>query len=171
MNTADPDRSPAGTETAWAYTHLPRGRHHDADLVAETVEQLEAAVERAAPGFRAGVLARKVRGPVELEAANPNLRAGTMNGGTAALHQQLFLRPHPGLGRADSPIGRLFLAGSSAHPGGGVHGACGANAARAALAAGGRFGPLYRGVTRGLNRAILDSRADPPGSADEKVHL
>jgi phytoene dehydrogenase-like protein len=42
-------------------------------------------------------------------------------------------RPLPGLARAETPIGRLFLAGASAHPGGGVHGAAGANAARAAL--------------------------------------
>ena len=42
-------------------------------------------------------------------------------------------RPVPGLGRADTPVDGLFLAGSTAHPGGGVHGACGANAARAAL--------------------------------------
>jgi phytoene dehydrogenase-like protein len=42
-------------------------------------------------------------------------------------------RPVPGLGGAATPIDRLYLAGSSAHPGGGVHGACGSNAAHAAL--------------------------------------
>jgi phytoene dehydrogenase-like protein len=42
-------------------------------------------------------------------------------------------RPIPGLGRAETPIRGLYLASASAHPGGGVHGACGANAAHAAL--------------------------------------
>ena len=59
---------------------------------------------------------------------------GALNGGTAQLHQQLVLRPIPGFGRTETPIRGLFLASASAHPGGGVHGACGANAARAALA-------------------------------------
>jgi len=44
-------------------------------------------------------------------------------------------RPIPGLGRAETPIRGLYLASASAHPGGGVHGACGSNAARACLAA------------------------------------
>jgi phytoene dehydrogenase-like protein len=52
-----------------------------------------------------------------------------------AFSQQLVFRPVPGLGRAETPIRGLFLASASAHPGGGVHGACGANAARAAIAA------------------------------------
>jgi phytoene dehydrogenase-like protein len=46
----------------------------------------------------------------------------------------LVFRPVPGLGRAETPIKQLYLGSASAHPGGGVHGACGANAARAALA-------------------------------------
>jgi phytoene dehydrogenase-like protein len=49
------------------------------------------------------------------------------------LHQQLVFRPVPGLSGAATPVDRLFLAGASAHPGGGVHGACGSNAAHAAL--------------------------------------
>jgi len=42
-------------------------------------------------------------------------------------------RPVPGFGRAETPIGGLYLGSASAHPGGSVHGACGANAAKAAL--------------------------------------
>jgi phytoene dehydrogenase-like protein len=66
------------------------------------------------------------------------LAGGAVNHGTAQIHQQLVFRPVPGLGRAETPIARLFLAGASAHPGGGVHGAAGANAAAAALRPGSR---------------------------------
>ena len=133
MTTADPGRSPAGTESAWAYTHLPR-RDWSPGEVAAAAERLEAEVERHAPGFRDLVAGRLVQGPGDLEAAEPGLVGGAVNGGTASIHQQLVLRPTPGLGRADTVVPGLFLAGSSAHPGGGVHGGCGANAARAALA-------------------------------------
>ena len=70
-----------------------------------------------------------------LEAADANLVGGAVNGGTAALHQQLVFRPTIGLGRPETPVRGLYLASASAHPGGGVHGACGANAARSALMA------------------------------------
>jgi len=63
-----------------------------------------------------------------------NLDYGAVNGGSAGLHQELVFRPYPGIGRAGTPVKGLFLANSSAHPGGGVHGAPGSNAARAALA-------------------------------------
>jgi phytoene dehydrogenase-like protein len=73
--------------------------------------------------------------PPILEASNANLVGGAVNGGSAQLHQQLVFRPIPGLARAETPVRGLYLGSSSAHPGGGVHGACGSNAARAALAA------------------------------------
>ncbi|MCK8677724.1 phytoene desaturase family protein [Streptomyces lichenis] len=144
MTTADPTRSPAGTESAWAYTHVPRrirgdagdagltGRWdaHEAEVFADRVEEQ---VERFAPGFRSLVRARRVLAPPTMEAMDANLRDGAINGGTTAMHQQLFLRPVPGTGRPETPVAGLFLASASAHPGGGVHGAPGANAARAAL--------------------------------------
>jgi phytoene dehydrogenase-like protein len=133
MTTADPSRSPEGTESAWAYTHLPRKSWTPGEVEA-AAERVEAEVERHAPGFRDLVVGRLVQGPGDLESADPGLVGGAVNGGTAAIHQQLVLRPTPGLGRADTVVAGLFLAGSSAHPGGGVHGGCGANAARAALA-------------------------------------
>lgn len=140
----DPSRQPAGAETFWGYTHVPRevradaggdgleGRWDDRER-ALMADRMEGELERFAPGFRDRVLARHVAAPPDLEAANANLVGGAINGGTAQLHQQLVLRPFPGLGRANTPIPGLFLASASAHPGGGVHGACGANAARAAL--------------------------------------
>jgi phytoene dehydrogenase-like protein len=54
-------------------------------------------------------------------------------GNPLPVHHQLVFRPAPGLGRAETPVPGLYLASASAHPGGGVHGACGANAARAAI--------------------------------------
>jgi phytoene dehydrogenase-like protein len=147
MTTADPSRSPAGTESAWAYTHLPHGIEFDDALISEQVQRIEATLERHAPGFGALVVGRYVQSPARLQEENPALVHGAVNGGTAQLHQQLIFRPVPGLGGANTPIDRLFLAGSSAHPGGGVHGAPGSNAARTALARAGALGPARRGAT------------------------
>jgi len=140
----DPSRQPRGAETFWGYTHVPREVRGDAGGAGITgrwdegereamADRMQAELERVAPGFGAKVLGRHVSGPPDLEAADANLVGGAINGGTAQLHQQLVMRPFPGLGRAGTAVPRLFLASSSAHPGGGVHGACGANAARAAL--------------------------------------
>jgi phytoene dehydrogenase-like protein len=140
---ADPTRQPAGCETAWAYTHLPQELRGDAageiaapltrDGAARLADRVEATIERLAPGFRSLVRGRFVAAPADLEAHDGNLVGGAIAGGTAQLHQQLVFRPVPGLGRPETPVRRLFLSSASAHPGGGVHGGPGANAARAAL--------------------------------------
>lgn len=134
MTTADATRSPEGTESAWAYTHVPVRSLDEPGALDKHVDRMTEAVERAAPGFSATVLARAVQSPASLEAADSNLRGGAINAGTSAVHQELVFRPVPGLGRPETPVPGLYLAGASAHPGGGVHGACGWNAARAALA-------------------------------------
>jgi phytoene dehydrogenase-like protein len=134
MTTSDPTRSPQGTESAWAYTHVPAGSLDDPAAVEAHVDRMTAAVERVAPGFSSQVLARSVQSPTALWTADSNLVGGAINAGTSAVHQELFFRPFPGLGRPETPVPGLYLAGASAHPGGGVHGACGWNAARAALA-------------------------------------
>ena len=125
----DPGRAPEGREVAWAYTHIAQGAEWTG-----VPERMEEEVERLAPGFRASIRARHVFTPPLLEAADANLVGGALNGGTARLGRQLFLRPTPSsLGRPETPVRALYLASASAHPGGGVHGACGANAAHAAL--------------------------------------
>jgi phytoene dehydrogenase-like protein len=144
MTTSDASRSSAGTESAWAYTHLPRGVSYRAAAIARHVARVEATVEARAPGFLHTVQARRVQAPVDLESADANLVSGAVGGGTAHIHQQFVLRPVPGLGRAETPVDGLYLASASAHPGGGVHGAPGANAARAALRRAGPGGRLHR---------------------------
>jgi len=119
---------------------------------------VEDTVEHAAPGFTDAVVGRFVQTPADLEAADANLAGGAVNGGTSAVHQELFLRPTPGLGRPETPVASLYLASASAHPGGGVHGACGWNAARAAHAVDardrGRLGPQScYGVLRSARNA------------------
>ncbi|MFF4091110.1 phytoene desaturase family protein [Streptomyces nigra] len=144
MTTSDPSRSPQGTESAWAYTHVPHEIRADAADEGVTgswnakeqelmADRMERQVERFAPGFRRRIRARRVLAPPTLEAMDANLVGGAINGGTTAMHQQLLFRPVPGTGRPETPVPGLFLASSGAHPGGGVHGAPGANAARAAL--------------------------------------
>ncbi|MFD4153466.1 phytoene desaturase family protein [Streptomyces hydrogenans] len=144
MTTADATRSPAGTESAWGYTHVPqeirgdaggdglRGRWDEREK-AVVAARVEAGIERLAPGFRASVLDRRVLAPPDLERMNAALVGGAVNQGTTSLHQQLVFRPVPGTGRPGTPVRGLYLASAAAHPGGGVHGAPGANAARAAL--------------------------------------
>ena len=145
MTSSDPSRSPAGTESFWAYAHVPQQVRGDAgeggirgtwdrDDCERFADRMQARLERLAPGFGDRVVARRVLGPHEMEARDANLVGGALNGGTAQLQQQLVFRPVPGLGRAETPVKGLYLGSASAHPGGGVHGACGDNAARAALA-------------------------------------
>jgi phytoene dehydrogenase-like protein len=138
----DPSRQPAGKETAWAYTHVPRQIRGDVageitsldgDGGQRMADRMEEQMELRAPGFRGLIRHRHVQRPSDLEHHNPNLVGGAISGGTMQLHQQLVFRPMAGLGRPETPIKRLYLASSSAHPGGGVHGSCGANAAAAAL--------------------------------------
>jgi phytoene dehydrogenase-like protein len=150
MTTADATRSPAGTESAWAYTHVPHHIKADAGDDGLTgrwdrreqeamADRMEHEIERWAPGFRSRVVSRRVLAPPTIETMDANLFGGAINGGTAAAHQQLVFRPTPGTGRPETPVKNLYLASASAHPGGGVHGAPGANAARAALRAGSAF--------------------------------
>jgi phytoene dehydrogenase-like protein len=142
----DATRAPEGKEVAWAYTHVPQDVRADAgedgltgrwdETEAERfADRIEAQIEPLAPGFRALIRGRHMFTPVSFEQANRNLVGGALNGGTAQLHQQLVFRPVPGLARPETPVPGLYLGSASAHPGGGVHGGPGANAARAALSA------------------------------------
>jgi phytoene dehydrogenase-like protein len=122
----DPSRAPAGSHTGWAYCHVPHGSTVDKTAV------IEAQIERFAPGFRDLILARHTRNTAQLEAYNPNLIGGDINGGAATL-TQLFTRPIVRLDPYSTPDPRIFLCSSSTPPSGGVHGMCGYHGAQSAL--------------------------------------
>ncbi|WP_272269727.1 MULTISPECIES: phytoene desaturase family protein [unclassified Rhodococcus (in: high G+C Gram-positive bacteria)] len=109
MSTTDPSRSPPGTEAVWAYTHVPR---RDLEWTAARRERfadrIQTVVELHAPGFTGSILGRVIQSPIELEQPNAALVGGAINQGTSALHQQLIFQATPGLGRADTPVDRVF---------------------------------------------------------------
>lgn len=155
MTTADGTRSPSGTESAWAYTHLPRGISDD-ETATVLAQRMDEALEAHAPGALANVVHRQVQLPGDLEHADANLVGGAVGGGTTQMHQQLVFRPIPGLGGPRTPVDGVYLAGAAAHPGGGVHGMCGAHAAAAALADHGAIGRLRGRVRNMITHAIFD---------------
>jgi phytoene dehydrogenase-like protein len=91
-------------------------------------------VEEYAPGFKASVIDRQVLSPVDIEATF-NLTGGNIFQGAMSLNKLFMFRPAPGYANYRTPVKRLFLCGSAAHPGGGVMGAPGWNAAREMLKA------------------------------------
>jgi phytoene dehydrogenase-like protein len=85
-----------------------------------------------APNFKRAVIARQVLSPLDLE-RRFGLTGGNIFQGAMTLSQLFFLRPVPGYADYRSPIRGLYLCGAATHPGGGVMGACGYNAAREIL--------------------------------------
>jgi phytoene dehydrogenase-like protein len=88
-----------------------------------------ATVERHAPGFTRSVIARQVFSPVDLEETF-GLTGGDIFHGALGLDQLFSARPLVGYADYRGPVRGLYLCGSGAHPGGGITGAPGYNAAR-----------------------------------------
>ena len=89
-------------------------------------------MEIACPDIRDRIEHMEVRSPLDLE-REVGLTEGNIFQGELTFDQLFFNRPVPGYAGYDSPVRGLYLCGSSAHPGGGVMGAPGANAARTIL--------------------------------------
>jgi phytoene dehydrogenase-like protein len=86
-------------------------------------------MERFAPNFRRAVIHRQVLSPVDLE-RRFGLTGGNIMQGVMSLSSLSFMRPVPGYADYRTPVRGLYLCGAATHPGGGVMGACGYNAAR-----------------------------------------
>jgi len=135
-STIDDSLAPAGMHVASLFCQhanpdlssvLP-GRTWD-DVREEVADVMVATVDRFAPGFGASVLARRILSPLDLE-REFGLTGGDIFHGALSLDQLFSARPV--LGHADyrMPVPGLYLCGSGAHPGGGVTGIPGRNAAR-----------------------------------------
>ena len=126
----DRTRAPLAGQTLYVYSRVPSdlpggwdaARERFADTIVERIEGL-------APGFRSLILARKAHAPNDLERMNANLLGGDLGGGSNAWNRQLLFRPAFPYFRYRMPVDRLYLCSSYAHPGAGVHGMCGYNAA------------------------------------------
>jgi len=135
--------------SAWDPTVAPPGQHWMSNFVqycppqlAEgpwTPEQRDAfgrvvidKIERYSPGFSDLIVHMEVRTPHEIE-NEIGLTEGNIFQGELTIDQLLFNRPFPGYGQYRMPVKKLYMCGSSTHPGGGVSATCGANAAREIL--------------------------------------
>jgi phytoene dehydrogenase-like protein len=135
-STVDDTLAPRGAHVASLFCQhfaptLPGGRSWDeareqaADVVIDTVN-------RYAPNFKASVLARSTLTPLDME-RDFGLTGGDIFHGALSLDQLWAARPMLGYGDYRAPLKGLYLCGSGAHPGGGVTGLPGHNAAREIL--------------------------------------
>jgi phytoene dehydrogenase-like protein len=119
----------------WAYSRVPSRFGGDGWIGKETfADRIEKRIEELAPGFRQLILGRAIFAPDDLERMNENLVGGDLGGGSAQFSHQLIWRPAFPYFRYRTPVRGVYLCSASAHPGAGVHGACGFNAANMALA-------------------------------------
>jgi len=128
----DPSMAPPGKHimsifVQYAPFHLRRGDWDDrreelGDTVVDTLAEY-------APNLPKAILHRQVVTPLDLD-REFGLTGGNIFQGELWPHQLFFMRPVPGWAQYRSPIKGLYICGSGAHPGGGVMGAPGANAAR-----------------------------------------
>ncbi|HWI85154.1 MAG TPA: NAD(P)/FAD-dependent oxidoreductase [Sphingomonas sp.] len=148
-STVDDSLAPAGKHVASLFCQqfapvLPDGRSWDdaretaADLIIDTVEQW-------APGFRKSVLGRQILSPFDLERIF-GLIGGDIMHGHMSLDQLWAARPILGNAAYRGPIPGLYMCGAGTHPGGGVTGAPGHNAARAILHDRTLLGRVFRGA-------------------------
>ena len=136
-STLDDSLAPKGQHVASMFCQqvapeLPNGRSWD-DAREEVADHMIATVDRMAPGFKASVLGRQILSPLDLERTF-GLVGGDIMHGVLSLDQLYSARPVLGHGNYRAPVAGLYMCGSGTHPGGGVSGAPGHNAAREIIA-------------------------------------
>ena len=135
-STLDPSLAPKGKHVASLFCQhfrydLGPNRSWD-DEREQAADAIIAMVDGHAPGFKASVLGRQIHSPLDLE-RRFGLIGGDIFHGKMGLDQLFSARPMIGAADYRMPLKGLYLCGSGAHPGGGVTGAPGHNAARAVL--------------------------------------
>jgi phytoene dehydrogenase-like protein len=107
--------------------HLPDGRSWD-DVKEEVADHIVDTVARHSPNFRQAIVGRQINSPLDIE-RKLNMVGGDIFHGALHLDQIFSLRPAPGHADHRMPVAGVYLCGSGAHPGGGVSGIPGRNAA------------------------------------------
>jgi phytoene dehydrogenase-like protein len=135
-STIDATLAPAGRHVASLFCQhfapkLPGGRSWD-EAKEEAADRVIDLVTELAPNFRKSIIARRVLSPADLE-REFGLTNGDIFHGCLHLDQIFSLRPAPNYAQYRTPVAGLYLCGSGAHPGGGVTGLPGHNAAREIL--------------------------------------
>ncbi|MGD9801337.1 MAG: phytoene desaturase family protein [Parvularculaceae bacterium] len=136
-STMDDSLAPEGAHVASLFCQqfaptLPDGRSWD-DAREEAAALIIDTVTKYAPNFRESIIASQLHSPLDLE-RKFGLVAGDIMHGRLSLDQMFSTRPQPGFADYRMPVDGLYLCGSGAHPGGGVTGAPGHNAAKAIIA-------------------------------------
>jgi phytoene dehydrogenase-like protein len=136
-STLDDSLAPPGHHVASLFCqhfrfNLPDGRSWDDEREA-AADTIIATVDAQAPGFAKSVIARQIHSPLDLE-RRFGLIGGDIFHGKMGLDQLFSARPMVGAANYRMPLPGLYLCGSGSHPGGGVTGAPGHNAAQAILA-------------------------------------
>lgn len=147
-STVDDSLAPPGCHVASLFCQqfapeLPGGRSWDDEREA-AADLIIATVNDHAPNFAASIIARQIHSPLDLE-RKFGLVSGDIMHGAMSLDQLWSARPALGHGAYRGPIGGLYMCGAGTHPGGGVTGAPGHNAAREVLADRSLLGRLRRG--------------------------
>ncbi len=132
-STLDDSLAPPGRHVASLFCQhvapvLPGGRSWD-DQREAVADRMIATVERYAPGFAASVIGRQIKSPLDLE-RDFGLIGGDIFHGALSLNQLFSARPMLGQAGYRGALPGLYLCGAGTHPGGGVTGAPGHNAAR-----------------------------------------
>jgi phytoene dehydrogenase-like protein len=135
-STMDDSLAPAGKHVASLFCQqfspeLPGRRSWD-EARDEAAETIIDAVTKYAPNFRDAIIATQIHSPLDLE-RKFGLVAGDIMHGRLSLDQMFSTRPQPGFADYRMPVKGLYLCGAGAHPGGGVTGAPGHNAAKAII--------------------------------------
>jgi phytoene dehydrogenase-like protein len=108
----------------------PRGAAAWDEVKEAVADDLLAQLSAAAPNFTPDtILARLVRSPVDIEAANAHMIHGTFHGGDRGVPYRGALRPAPGWAQHRTPLPGLYQTGGTTHPGGSITGGPGRNAA------------------------------------------
>ena len=131
----DPSLAPAGQHVMSVYVQYTPHRLKAGswqERAGEVAENVLATLEEYAPGIRTLVVGRQVLTPHELERTY-GITGGHPSHGEPSLDQIFVARPFLGFGRYRTPVPGLYLCGAGTHPGGGVTGGPGANAAREIL--------------------------------------